>query len=84
MYLRKSYVDLGSPTLGGVSDYEKLLDELANSTMLTSVGITPTELATLPPAEGRASIRAKAGTKATTTKVESVSVTPTDLGEVVS
>lgn len=83
MYLRKSYVDLGTPTLGGVADYTKLLNEVANATELTSLGITPTELATLLPAEGRASIRAKAGTKATPTKVESVSETPTDLGEVV-
>lgn len=83
MYLRKSVVDFGSPTLGGISDYEKLLTELANNSSLATMSITPTELTSLLPAEGRASIRAKAGTKAKATKVESESETPKDLGEVV-
>ena len=83
MYLRKSVMDFGSPTLGGISDYEKLLNEVANNANLATMGIAPTELASLLPAEGRASIRAKAGTKSKATKVESVSETPTDLGEVV-
>ena len=76
-------MDFGSPTLGGISDYEKLLNEVANTTLLPTMGVTATELASLLPAEGRASIRAKAGSKPKATKVESVSETPTDLGEVV-
>lgn len=83
MYLRKSVMDFGSPTLGGISDYEKLLNEVANNATLATIGVATTELASILPAEGRASIRAKAGTKAKATKVESVSGTPTDLGEVV-
>jgi SpoVK/Ycf46/Vps4 family AAA+-type ATPase len=84
MYLRKTAIEAGMPELGGITDLEALVKEIAITTTLPKLGETTKLMDSLLTSAGRATIRAKAGTKATSTKVESTTdEAPTNLAEVV-
>lgn len=78
MYLHRNKLNAEIGIAG--LDYNSLLEEVANSVTYSATGITwgggskPSILSDLLPASGRATIRAKAGTKSSAPKLESTSV----------
>jgi nitric oxide reductase NorQ protein len=70
MYVSKTKVEV-RPSISTL-DYDKLLEQVATSVTGVSAGVTTSVLDELLPPTGRASIRAKAGTKTASPKLESI------------
>ncbi len=73
MYLSKQKLDV-TPSVATL-DYDKLIEQVATCVTGSSAGVTTSVLDDLLTPAGRASTRAKAGTKTTTPKIESTTTT---------
>lgn len=65
MYLRKVVAEAPAPTLATL-DFDKLVEQLSTSHTSSAMGVTTSILDDLLPTEGRAMLRTKGGSKATT------------------
>jgi nitric oxide reductase NorQ protein len=78
MYLSKSVWEAPNPTIGSL-DFDKLVEQIATSVTSSKIGVTTSLLDDLLTPAGRATIRAKAGTKpATPVTLESTSTTKSE------
>lgn len=85
MYLNKETHKLGSPVIAGITDYEKLITQITSAVSGKAFGITTSEIDEHLTTAGRATIRAKAGSKPKATPtIESEGLeNPTPMSEVI-
>lgn len=79
MYLQQSVLEAPRPEIASL-DYDKLIEQVATKVTSSSVGVTTSILDDLLTPAGRATIRAKAGTK--TTKIDSTSAVSSEADKV--
>lgn len=84
MYVNKETHKLGKPVVAGIKDYDLLLTQITSAVSGKAFGITTSAIDEHLTTAGRATIRAKAGSKAkATTKLETENETPTPMAEVI-
>lgn len=84
MYVNKETHKLGKPVVAGIKDYDLLLTQITSAVSGKAFGITTSAIDEHLTTAGRATIRAKAGSKPkATTKLETENETPTPMAEVI-
>jgi hypothetical protein len=83
MYVNKEIHKLGSPSVAGITDYDKLLTQITSAVSGKAFGITTSAIDEHLTTAGRATIRAKAGSKSKPTTMESETTNPTPMAEVI-